>query len=326
MKKVNLRTIIEVCCLFSLWILLATVVTVMSANRTITDSGDSAYTLIRNSKGNYWDPTGANLQAAINDLGNTGGTVIVGSDIILSSTLKLGNYTIVDFENHKVTLNSDISFINLSGGVWYSGIKNVRITITNGQTKPIIVLYAPPNGGWAYRLRFNLFENIQIYNPYQNNHEWTGIHLYLNIGTDNPNGRASFLFNTFRNIQMNSCKNGILLECDDCDAYGNGNTFDTIWIDEYENGVYFKVDSDATNGYNQNVFNNVKLQTATWSKYAFREISHNGNHFDHCLAWDWYAATDPIHEWSIAAGAWKTRIYAHNIADILDLGSNTIID
>jgi hypothetical protein len=326
MGIIKLRTKIEAFIVICFLIMLTTV-SVLSVTRTITNSGDNSYILIRNSKGNYWDPTGANLQAAINDLGDSGGTIWVGDDITLSSEIRFTySNMILDFEGHTVTLGADVSFINVTDGVWYSTVKNVKVDVKNGQTKSIIILYAPPNGGWAYRARFNLFENIQINNPYANNHAWTGIHLYLNIGVDSPNGLASFLENTFRKISMNSCKNGILLECDNCDAYGNSNSFDDIWIEEFENGVYFKVDPGATNGFNENVFNDVKLQTTTWSKYAFRDISHDGNHFDHCLAFDWYAASSPVHEWSIASGAWRTRIYAHYIVDILDQGSGTIID
>jgi hypothetical protein len=325
MKKINLRTVIEVCCLVSLWILLGTVITVMSVDRTITDSGDSSYTLIRNSNGHYWDPTGANLQLAINDLGNNGGSVWVGSDITLSSELHMRNYTTLDFEDHKVTLTSDISFLNLTNGVWYSTVRNVRISPSNGQTKSIIVLYLPPNGGWHDRIIHNLFENIDIINSYPSSRGWAGIHLYVNVGVDKPSDMANFLFNTFRKITMNDCMTGILLECDDTDAYGNGNNFDDIWIDAYVNGVWFKVDAGATNGFNQNLFNDIKLQTASFSTNAFRDISHFGNHFDHCLAWDWYAASNPVHEWNILPSATKTYICAHYIADILNQGTLTNI-
>lgn len=325
MSSIRLRTKMEVFVVICFLIML-TIVSVLSVDRTITNSGDNSYTFIRNSKGHYWEPTGANLQLAMNDLGDSGGTIWVGSDITLASELRFTySNMILDFEGHKVTLGADISFLNVTDGVWYSTVRNVRVDVSNGQTKSIIILYAPPNGGWAYRIRFNLFENIQINNAYTSSHAWAGIHLYLNVGADNPNGRASFLENTFRKITMNSCNSGILLETDDCDAYGNANYFDDIWIDQYENGVYFKVDSGATNGFNDNVFNNIKLQTTTWTKYAFRDISHNENHFDHCLAYDWYTASSPVHEWSLLPSAYKTYICAHYIADILNQGVQTNI-
>ena len=43
--------------------------------RTITNTGDNIDTFIRNSKGNYWTATGANIQTAIYDCANTSNTV-----------------------------------------------------------------------------------------------------------------------------------------------------------------------------------------------------------------------------------------------------------
>ena len=327
MGIIKLRTKIEAFIVICFLIMLTTV-SVLSVTRTITNSGDNSYMLIRNSKGNYWDPTGANLQAAINDLGDSGGTIWVGDDITLSSEIRfIYSNMILDFEGHTVTLGADISFINVTDGVWYSTVRNVKIDVSNGQTKSIIILYAPPNGGWPYRLRFNLFENIEINNAYgYANHNYIGIHLYLDVGTDNPNGRASFLCNTFRKITIAAPKIGILLQCDDCDAYGGGNTFDDIFIDTFVTGVEFRIDAGASNlGFSESVFNNVKMQADTWSKDGFKSITGNGNHFDHCLIWDWIVASLPNHEWSITNRAEDTYICAHYIVDILDQGVHTNI-
>jgi len=325
MVKIKLRTKFEIIGAL-LFIALLVAISAESVTRTITDSTDNSYTLIRNSKGNYWAATGANLQTAINDLGSGGGTVWVGSDITLSSALNIGNYTIVDFEGHNVILGSDVSFINLTGGVWYSTIRNVNVKISNGQTKDVICLYAPPGMGWAYRKRFNLFENINIINSYANNYAWTGIHLYLHVGVNNPNGRASMVFNTFRKITMNDCKTGILLGSDNCDAYGGGNSFDDILIDGYTTGVEFKINPSAIGlGFSESVFNHVKLQTAARSTDGFCNITGNDNHFDHCLIWDWYAATSPNHEWSITNRADQTYINADYMSDLSDAGTDTNI-
>lgn len=328
MQKIKFRTKVEI---FGAIVFVALLVAVSAASvtRTITDSTDNSYTFIRNSNGKYWEATGANLQIAVNDLATTGGTVWVGSDITLTSALKINkSYITVDFEDHQVTLGGDISFVNVSSGsttgACYNTIRNARVKITNGHTASIISLYIKPHGRWVDRVRYNIFENINIINSYANNHAWTGIHLNIDVGEDSPADMANFLFNTFRDITMNSCKTGILLECDDTDAWGNGNLFENIWIDDgFETGVYFKVDSGATNGFNQNLFNNIKLQTDTWSKDGFKNINGNGNHFDHCLVWDWYAAISPNHEWSISSGANKTYICAHYISEILDQGTGT---
>ena len=60
-----------------------TTVSVMSVTRTITDSSDTVYTYIRNSNGNYWAATGANINTSINDLGVDGGTVEIPDGTII---------------------------------------------------------------------------------------------------------------------------------------------------------------------------------------------------------------------------------------------------
>ncbi|MCD4739607.1 right-handed parallel beta-helix repeat-containing protein [archaeon] len=60
--------------IIGLLLVLAAVYLVGSVSRSISDFHDNKETLIRNSNGNYWEPVGANIQIAIDDLGN-GGTV-----------------------------------------------------------------------------------------------------------------------------------------------------------------------------------------------------------------------------------------------------------
>lgn len=297
-----------------------------SVTRTISDFHDNKDTLIRNSNGKYWESTGENLQAAIDDLGNDGGTIWVGSDITLSSELRLNySHMTLDFEGNKVTLNGDISFIDVPGGIWYSNVRNVEVDVSNGQTKPVIYLELPPSMGWAKRVHHCLFENIFITNSYgESNDDYTGIHLNINVGTDSPAGHASFQGNTFKHIRMYFPKTAILLESDDCDAYGSGNTFEDIYVWNFETGVEFRIDPGASNlGFSQTLFDNVKLQSATRSKDGFKNITGNGNHFDHCLIWDWYGASSPNHEWSITNRADRTYICAGYISDILDEGTKT---
>ena len=70
----------------------------------------------------------------------------------------------------------------------------------------------------------------------------------------------------------------------------------------------------------------VKAQTAQFSKYGVRDISRNGNHFDHVHIWDWQVATNPVHAWTIKSNAYNTYICAHNNNDIIDQGVNTVIE
>jgi len=60
--------------------------------RRINDSYDNVDTLIRNSKGNYWAATGANIQLAIDDL-SSGGTVWLPIGNFSTSGIVVGNNT-----------------------------------------------------------------------------------------------------------------------------------------------------------------------------------------------------------------------------------------
>ena len=66
MNKLSLRTKNEIIIVTILFILILAS-SVSSLTRTITDSSDNNVTFIRNSNGNMWEATGANIQVAIND-------------------------------------------------------------------------------------------------------------------------------------------------------------------------------------------------------------------------------------------------------------------
>jgi len=179
MKTIRLRTKIEVA--FALLLLISvSVASVISLTRTISDSHDDIDTYIRNSNGNYWEATGSNLQLAINDIGNDGGTVWVGSDVTLSSEITIHNndHLILDFQGKQVTLDDDISFINVTA-TKYTTIRDAKVLITSGHTESIIKLYNAPYAQWADRIRYNTIENIQIANPSSTYKDYTGIHLSL---------------------------------------------------------------------------------------------------------------------------------------------------
>jgi len=316
MKTIRLRTKIEVA--FALLLLISvSVASVISLTRTISDSHDDIDTYIRNSNGNYWEATGSNLQLAINDIGNDGGTVWVGSDVTLSSEITIHNndHLILDFQGKQVTLDDDISFINVTA-TKYTTIRDAKVLITSGHTESIIKLYNAPYAQWADRIRYNTIENIQIANPSSTYKDYTGIHIYV--------GTSNMLGNTFENIRMWGCKIGIHLECPGPNGWFNGGHFENIYIDQYETGIWFDT-VGPSKGFNQNVFSDIKMQTADYSKDGFKDINGAQNHFYGCLVWDWYAATAGNHDWSISSEAYGTYICAHYIADILDDGSDTTI-
>lgn len=311
------------------FIVFSTAYLVGSVTRNITDSMDNKETLIRNSKGNYWEPTGANLQAAIEDLGEDG-FVWVGSDISLDSPVLLEgkNHLHVDFQGHTVTLNDDVPFVIFRANATndmpttFCGVKNARVILTETHTSSVILLTIPGTGGWPRRVRYNTIENIEIVNP-GSSHDYTGIHLQ-NFGTSN------FLYNTFNNIKMNTTGIGIHLQHDQYNSgWGNGNYFENIFIDGFETMIWYNVTRGTpkvAEAFNQNVFNNVQGIAKDYSVDGVKDICHNGNHFDHVYVLDW-DETGPHtgNQWSLNSQAGYTYICANNITDIVDNGVQTEI-
>lgn len=281
---------------------------------------------ITTSRGTVYPPEGKYVQEAIDEVYRSGGgEVWVNCDIEITQPIYLKEDVYVDFMNHEIRLRNDISCVILTGGVKYATFKNVRIWVTSSHTASVILLHVPSSGGWDVRVRYNLFDNIRIRNPSHwtsgvgwDGHYYTGIHL-LNEGSSN------MLDNNFRNIWMEGAGTGILLENPQYSGWSNGNTFENIWIDQFVTCIWFKLASDAHWGFNQNLFRDVKAQSARFSKWGVRDISHNGNHFDHVLLWDWHVASAPIHEWTLTSKAYKTVICAHYIHDIVDNGRDTTV-
>jgi len=294
--------------------------TVQTTAYTGGNSDPSYLTLIRNSKGNYWEANGANLQAAIIDLQYTnGGTVWVGSDISLNSPLELRDNVIVDFEGHKVTLNGNFEFLFVTDTI-FATVKNVIVAPTPTHSASIIKLSSIA----GQSSRYNVFENIKILNtgPYDPvlgclQHNFVAIHLEV--------GNAEVFFNTFRDFWIAGCNKGILLESGSSStSFGNGNLFENIWMNGFVNAVHFDV--AGVWGFNCNLFSNVKAQTTWYSEYGFRKITGNANNFDHCVIWDWFKANNPQYDWWIGPDAENTFICTHGgFYDLLDEGLNSNI-
>lgn len=82
-----------------------------AVTRTITDTGDTIDTYIRNSKGKYWEATGANIQTAIWDLNSTGGTVwLPGGVLVITNDISMEeNVTIIGLGEGRTIISSDYS-------------------------------------------------------------------------------------------------------------------------------------------------------------------------------------------------------------------------
>ena len=185
MKKIKARTKIEA----GIAVLLLFAIVVVSGTVTITDvsvsvdgttlDGNTFYgwnasnaTMIRNSNGRYWEPTGENIQNAINDLVSGGvvylpsGTIEVTTQILMDddiwlkgsgmttvlhitgNTLTSGNKDNVTFSDFKITGNFGIYAWASTGnhnGLW---VENVEATITNPSISGAFVVIA--NNDYTY--------------------------------------------------------------------------------------------------------------------------------------------------------------------------------
>lgn len=298
----------------AVFFILASVYLVGSVTRTISDTQDNKDTLIRNSEGHYWEVNETNLQAAIDDLDDEpGGTVWVGGNLTLSSPLEPKSYIMLDFQNNVVTMENDVPFINVTA-CRFGAVKNVKVIVTEGHTSSVILLYNPPGATWPDRVRYMTFENIHITNP-GIAHDYTGIKV--DIRTSN------MAINTFRNIQMENCENGLHLKSPGPTGWGNGFYFENIWVDGFETLVWFDGCGIANKDFNHNVFQSVKGKASAWTKDGFKDINGQSNHFDQCGVSNWEAASSPNHDWSIASSAGTAYICPTYMHSVLDNGGGT---
>lgn len=149
MYKLKLRTKIEVLVAIAFLILLV-VSSVISISRTISDTHDDIDTFIRNSNGNYWSATGANIQTAIDNLGivapinsGYGGThgyvwLPGNTSITVSSTINIKDHITLDMQGCEIKPDGDFDVIMLDTGAQIrNGIINVS-GIANFESKAIM--------------------------------------------------------------------------------------------------------------------------------------------------------------------------------------------
>jgi len=337
MNRIRLRTKIEVVIVLNFLIMVA-IVSVTSLTRTITDSGDTIETMIRNTKGNIWDPTSGNLQAAINDIGSQGGTIWIGSSITLSSEIKIENSInniVIDFQGNFVTLSSSTtSFINLTNASHVT-VRNLIIKPHEDSTVSIIKLYIGSSGGST---SYNTFSNIHYKNQGSydlsqwglrkwSQHNFTLIEMKLN-------GPGEINENTFIRITAEGPDRGMYFNQPVNAGWINGTYVDSVYLDQYRECIRFN-HYTGNRSFNYNRFCNIKTQTCVFTEYGIIDISGFGNHFDHILMWDWYAcgpaySNTGIREYSITSDADSTYMQLHAYSElasggVTNNGKNTMV-
>jgi len=330
--------------------LILVIARVNSVTRTISSSSDDLETFIRNTNGNIWECTGSNIKRAIDDLGGKGGTVLIGSDTTLSEEIHIDNIgigegkqntTIIDFQGTKVTLNSDITFVNLTRAQHVT-IKNVHIRPDPDQLEPIIKLYVGATGDPDTKcVSYNTFKNIHVGNTggkiivnglgCYKKHNFTIVHMEMN-------GESTMHVNTFEDFYVHGVGKFAYFYQKSESGWINDSYFENIWIDQFLECIRFQDNPAATSPcFNYNIFVHVKPQVSRFTKYGITNISGYANRFDHVLMWDWYACKDHtppytesgVEEYGITNRAFYTYINAHmwyiGGTDVNDEGINTMV-
>ena len=102
----------------------------LSLARTISSTNDNIYTMIRNSKGNYWETNESNIQIAIDDLVPGGGTVWLpgATAFFINETVVIKENVILDMKGASIEVPDDgnLTMVELKNG---AGIKNGVIDV-----------------------------------------------------------------------------------------------------------------------------------------------------------------------------------------------------
>ena len=279
---------------------------------------------IINTNGNEWTLSGENIQLAIDDLDD--GTVFIGGNVNLSEPIMLKQNIQVDFLNNYVTLLEDTTFVYVEK-CKKAGLKNVNVNLYPQQTEPAIHLYIQDtiNSG----IRYNIFENIRLFNTGGQHQASTGhwlynYHAYDAILLEQFADDFCYLENTFEQIVIEGCKSAIKFHQPNYSkGFGNSNTFRDIWVDQFETMIDFDVEKGIEWGFNDNHFENVKGQATDYTRYGVKNVSKEGNHFISCLIFDWHVTTDDQpYDWIIRSDAYDTFICSHFVK-ILDEAPDT---
>jgi len=285
----------------------------------IGTAGSSAppLTRIRNSNNNSWAVTEGNLASAIADVSEYG-TVWIGDDFTITSAISLDDNSgvVLDFENHNVTVNGNIEFVNVTSCL-NAVVRNAQVKI-NSPTEVTGGVIKVFSDSWANRVDFLTVENIYIDNRGGRNlnvlgsldaydkHNYTGIELEA-IGAGS--GRIDSC--VFRDITMEGAGTGISIDATGSN-YCNGNLFDNVYLDEFEDGIEFLSDEN-----NNNVFRHFKMQCNPITIYGLKNITGSNNVFDNLLVWDVNVVTvcpDIIYEIWVGNDSFNTKINAHSIS------------
>jgi hypothetical protein len=285
------RTKIEIAIGFSLILVLATL-TAIAVTRTISDTGDTVETFIKNSNGKYWSISEANLQAAINDLGNTswyGGVVTFPGHTTLTLTtgIVLREGVTLDLQGSMLKTSSNINVVTMASG---ASLKDGTIDTSTASTyTKSAILFDPIATGQHYAMD----GLTQVENMYLHGGSNKGSAITYQV-TSYVSGDNTIAWTQCNHIQVFNFKYGILLNCTggtDAShiAYINENLFDDFIMWYCQNFIYLNRNEAVTHGYcdtDGNTFNNFVIETeSNCNRIIYAEGQYNL--FTNIYVMDW---------------------------------------
>jgi len=306
MRILSVRTKIEVVLVITFLLILGTV-SVVSLTRTISNTHDDIDTFIRNSKGNYWQATGANIQIAIDDLGITTyskwgtprGTVWLPGNMTLnvSSRITVKLDTTLDMGGCVIKPTSNFDVILMDKG---SRIRNGIIDVSDvGSYSKSVITFNANDWDWAQQC---YVDNMEL-----DSSSLRGTAIYLNTSSLTFAADLTFIF--CNKININNFQYGIYINQastrtpDNC--YINGNVFTNVHMDnvKYCMKVY-QVSAEASANQFENIYCNCTHNTEyiIWNNGQYSQFV-NINAFN----WDNNSKTRKSYDFSSNAnGAYLT--------------------
>jgi hypothetical protein len=286
-----------------------------SVTRAISATADNKDNLIRNSNGNYWEPTWPNIQLAINDLGASGGTVwLPGARVFnITSTIVVKENVMLDMggASFKLPAGVDVTVVELENRAGIrNGVMDMAGFITTYQSYSS---FAAPHSCIFLNASKNIesatIENMDLdsislgyhdgqayYNGIREGRGY-GIHLYAG-DIDIPQKITGV---SVRNSYFRQFKNAIFIQNErglsgSNNARIDGNSFDELSFHANEDSVRISRNTAATNtrcSASGNSFNMFQIQPGGSSYHGgeaitWRHIVAGGynNAFTSIMCWD----------------------------------------
>lgn len=254
-----------------------------SVTRSISAARDNMDSQICNSRGNYWEVSGANLQAAIDDLnvsapphggwGGPHGTVWLPANtaIIVDSTIVVEDYVTLDLQGSTISPSGDFDVVELRIGAQIrNGIIDVS-SVSNFDHAAIAFRETDYAGVRNHMPRIHQMDLIS------EGLRGKGIHLH-SVGSE-----AQTYIAEFYDIKTREFEYGILINHTGSNAFLNGQLFSNIvgYGDKYFITVT-ESDSEAAG----NHFQNLQCHCTSDTEYIIWN-NGQGNVFDNVVAYNW---------------------------------------